>query len=214
MKSGHCLGVCVLLACALFAPPAAFSTLLPSNTVLVPSPGEPDPTGGAVLVSLAAPFSVAGSFSGTLTTTVLSGDPSNALGGLTFTYELVNDGAAGPHSIGRMTVKDFAGWVVDAGYQSASAGVVPGSIDRQPSADVIGFNFLPTPVDVLTSFLAPGTSSRKLVLQTNAPAYADSLASLINGNVTQVATYGPVPEPSTWLLLGLGAGVLAVCRRR
>jgi hypothetical protein len=214
MKSGHCLSVCLLVACCHFAPSAAFSAPLPSSTVLVPSPGEPDPTGGAVVASLAAPFSVAGAFSGTLTTTVLSGDPSNALGGLTFTYELANDGKAGPHSLGRMTVKDFAGWLVDASYQSTSAGVVPGSIDRQPSADVIGFNFLPTPVDVLTSFLVPGTTSRKLVLQTNAPAYADSLASLINGNVTQVATFGPVPEPSTWLLLALGAAALAARRRR
>jgi hypothetical protein len=149
-----------------------------------------------------------------LTTTVLSGDPSNALGGLTFTYELANDGKAGPNSIGRMTVVDFGGWLVDASYQSTSAGVVPGSIDRQPSGEVIGFNFLPTPADPLTAFLVPGTNSRKLVLQTNAPAWNDTLASLIDGGVTQTASYGPVPEPSTWLLLGIGMALLGWLRRR
>jgi hypothetical protein len=192
----------------------ALAAALPSGAVLVPAPGEPDPTGGAVVASKVSPFTVPGSFSGTLTTTVLSGDPSNALGGLTFTYELTNDGKAGVNSIGRMTVVDFAGWLVDASYQSTSVGVVPGSIDRQPSGEVIGFNFLPTPADPLTAFLVPGTSSRVLVLQTNAPSWNDVLASLIDGGVTQTASFGPVPEPSTWVLLGLGMALLAWRRRR
>ena len=52
--------------------------------------GETDPTGGTVLSSLSAPF-VAGTYSGTLISQVISGDPSNPLGGLTFTYLLTNN---------------------------------------------------------------------------------------------------------------------------
>jgi hypothetical protein len=192
----------------------ALAAALPSGAVLVPAPGEADPTGGKVEATASVPFSVAGAFSGVLTSTVYSGDPSNALGGLTFTYEITNDGKAGPNSIGRLSVDDFSGWLVDASYQTTSVGIVPGSIDRQPSGDVVGFNFLPTPVDPLTGFLAPGTGSRILVLQTNAPAWTDILASVIDGGVTQAASYGPVPEPSTVVLAACGAVGLALALRR
>lgn len=206
---------CLAALCGLALSSSAFAAALPSGTVLVPSPGEADPTGGVVLASQSVGFSVAGAFSGKLTSQVISGDPSNALGGLTFTYQITNDGVSGPNSIGRLSVTDFTGWLVDASYQSTSVGVVPGSIDRQPSGEVVGFNFLPTPADPLTAFLAPGTGSRLLVLQTNALAYNDVLASVIDGGVTQAATYGPVPEPSTMVLAACGAvGVALALRRR
>jgi hypothetical protein len=113
-----------------------------------------------------------------------------------------------------LSVDDFSGWLVDASYQTTSVGIVPGSIDRQPSGDVVGFNFLPTPADPLTGFLAPMTDSRILVLQTDAPAWTDILASVIDGGVTQAASYGPVPEPSTVVLAACGALGLALALRR
>ena len=206
---------CLTALCGLAFSQLASAAALPSGVVLVPSPGEADPTGGAVIASQAVGFAAAPAFSGKLTSKVYSGDPSNAWGGLTFTYEIANDGVSGPNSIGRLSLPDFSGWLVDASYQSTSVGVVPGSIDRQPSGDVVGFNFLPTPADPLTSFLAPGTGSRILVLQTNALAYGDIMASVIDGGVTQAASYGPVPEPSTVVLAACGAvGVALALRRR
>jgi hypothetical protein len=205
----------LIALCGLACSPLASAAALPSGSVLVPTPGELDPTGGAVVASQAVGFSVPGAFSGVLTSKVISGDPSNALGGLTFTYEITNDGVSGPNSIGRLSVADFSGWLVDASYQSTSVGVVPASIDRQPSGEVVGFNFLPTPIDPLTAFLAPGTGSRILVLQTSAPAYGDVLASVIDGGVTQAKSYGPVPEPSALVLAACGAlGVGLALRRR
>ncbi|MFO0897416.1 MAG: PEP-CTERM sorting domain-containing protein [Pirellulales bacterium] len=205
--------LCFFVLCGLAVPKAACAAALTSGATLVAPLGEVDPVGGNPIGSLIQPFSSPGSVSGRLISQVISGDPSNALGGLTFVYFLVNDGAAGPHSIGRLSVDDFAGWQVDASYQTTSVGIAPGSIDRQPSGDVVGFNFLPTGFDPLTGFLAPGATSRKLVLQTNALRYTNVMASIINGGVTQAASFGPapVPEPSTLLLAALaGLGLLAV----
>lgn len=214
-KGKFSLFFCLVALCGLAFAGSASAAALPSGTVLVPSPGEADPTGGAVIASQSVPFSAAGAFSGVLTSKVISGDPSNALGGLTFTYQITNDGVSGPNSIGRLSVPDFTGWTVDGSYQSTSVGVVPGSIDRQPSGEVVGFNFLPTPADPLTAFLAPGTGSRLLVLQTNAAAYGDVLASVIDGGVTQAKSYGPaVPEPSTLVLAACGALGLGLALRR
>jgi hypothetical protein len=123
--------------------------------VLIPAAAELEPTGGAILASASTGFVVGGAFSGTLFSDVIAGDPSNTLGGLTFVYRVVNDGAAGPNSIGRVSITSLLGWSTDASY-NPSAGVGPASIDRNPSGDVIGYNFVPTPIDPLAGFLSPG----------------------------------------------------------
>ena len=85
---------------ALGAAPAAHATpLAPGDTIL--AVGEPDPTGGAVVDFVSVIFSTP-TFSGTLTSTVLSGDSSNP-DGLTFTYLLENDPTS-QNSLGRLTV--------------------------------------------------------------------------------------------------------------
>ena len=84
------------------------ATPLPVGGSLFPVPAEPDPTGGAVMPPTGAtvPFA-AGGFSGTLTSTVFSGDPSNALGGLTFTY-LVTRWVGSPLPIWSPTMRSAA----------------------------------------------------------------------------------------------------------
>jgi len=209
------LAACVALAIIVSVSSQAYGAALPPGSVLIPGAAEPDPVGGAVVATTGpVPFVVPGSFTGTLTTTVITGDVSNPFGGLTFTY-LISNAAASANSIGRMTVGDFSGFLTDGSYQIPVAGVAPASIDRNVSGDVAGFNFVPTPVDPFTGFLAPGLSSALLVVQTNAPAYVASTANLIDGGVTSVASLGPtVPEPSTIALVLGSLASLGVYRLR
>lgn len=183
------------------------------GSVLLPAASEPDPVGGTIIATLAVPFAAPGAFSGTLFSDVISGDASNPLGGLTFVYRVTNDGVAGPNSIGRLTVADFTGFATDASY-NPTAGVAPSSIDRIISGDVIGFNFQPTPIDPLAGFLVPGSSSARLVVQTNAPLFVPGTAYVIDGGITSAATFAPaVPEPGMLALAGV-VPMLALRRRK
>src|SRR5436190_7101555 len=120
------LAVCMLCTRVYAAP------LVPGATIV--APGEPDPTGGVVQAGtgVAAPFASPagpGSFSGTLTTTVIAGDPSNALGGLTFTYRITND-AVSLSAIDRMTNLNFTGFLTDLSFYTPAAGAAPTPVDR------------------------------------------------------------------------------------
>src|SRR3954469_19121568 len=111
------LAVCVLCARSYAAP------IVAGQTIAVPP--EADPTGGVVQAGtgIAVPFASPpgpGSFSGTLTTTVISGDPSNALGGLTFTYRITNNGRS-LSAIERMTNLNFTGFLTDVSFQTPAA---------------------------------------------------------------------------------------------
>lgn len=210
------LAACVALAVIASLATQAHGAALVPGSVLIPGAAEPDPVGATLITSTGAvPFVVPGSFTGTLTTTVYGPDPSNPLGGLTFTYLISND-ASSSNSIGRLTVGEFLGFATDGSYQVpvAPPAVAPASIDRNVSGDVVGFNFVPTPVDPLTGFLSPGVSGALLVIQTDAPAYAPSIANLIDGGVASVASLGPVPEPSTIALVVGSLVTLGVYRLR
>jgi hypothetical protein len=203
----------VCLACAVctimtFVPWASASPLL-SGQALFAVP-EPDPIGGITIAGgVPVPFAT-GNLNGTLTSSVIAGDVSNPLGGLTFTYLLQNNAAA-IDDIGRLTVNNFAGWLTDVSFQAAAVGVPPLSNDRSPGlGDVMGFTFSslgggPGPVP-------PGQSSMLLVVQTNAPQFTQTFASVIDGSVASVPSFSPIPEPATLSLLILGG--LAMIRRR
>lgn len=197
---------------------SANAAALPAGTALFGPSTETDPVGGTVVATLTDAFSAAGAFSGTLTTTVISGDTSNTLGGLTFVYTLTNDGVSGPNSIGRLSLVDFGPFTLDGSYQIpvAAGNIAPASIDRNPSGDVVGFNFIPVATDPATGFLSPGKTSAAIVIQTDATAFAQGgFGSLIDGGVATVDAIVPVPEPSTIALLFAGlAGAALVARRR
>lgn len=196
----------IVLAAAVAAQAAPLNT----GQTLFPVPAEPDPTGGLVVAGgIALPF-VSGNFTGTLTSTVISNDPSNPFGpaALTFTYRLTNDQTS-LNNIERLTVNGWTGWGSDASYQVPAAGIIPTLVDRL-SADVIGFSFFNPPVG--GGVVQPGQASSLLVVQTNATAWTNTIANVQDGTNAQVPTYSPAPEPAA---AGLAAiGLLSVIRRR
>lgn len=203
--SGKLIAAMVVVMGMLVLP--AQAAVLGPGTTLFPAPGEADPTGGSVIASQTLPFAVPGFFTGSLKSEVISGDPSNPLGGLTFTYVLTND-TASPNAMARMTVQDFTGFQADASFQTPAAGVPPTFIDRL-TGDVIGFSFSGIGQGPVFS----GMSSAVLVVQTDAPAFVPSSASIIDSGAITVPTFGPfIPEPATLGLVAFGA--LALIRRR
>jgi hypothetical protein len=200
-------GLCLLLA----TPSPLMAAPLLLGGTLFPAPPEPDPTGGVVVAGgFPIPFA-SGAFSGTLTSTAITGDPSNPFGGLTFTYLLVNS-ASSLDSIDRLTISDFSGFSVDASYQIPLAGLPPALINRSLAGDTVGFSFFAIPP---SGELTPGAGSALLVLQTSATAFAPTFASVINSTTASVASLAPaaVPEPSSLAFFGLGLFGLAACLR-
>ncbi len=173
---------------------------------------EPDPIGGIVVGSTGpVPFATA-SYSGTLDSTVISGDAANPFGGLTFTYRLTNS-AVSSGEINRLSVNDYAGFFVDASYQAPTAGLPPTLMNRSGLGDVVGFNFVGAPIG--SGVLIPGTTGALLVVQTNATLFVPTLAAVLDGLGTMVPSLGPaVPEPCSVVLAGIGIVAVAFLRLR
>jgi hypothetical protein len=220
--------VCWTIPCALSlalvvisAPRASASFMAPGASL--PASGEPDPTGPPLFVASTGPVAFAsGDYSGTLNSTVFTNDASSpfGLGSLTFTYLLTND-AVSSGEIDRLTVNDFAGFLVDSSYQTPAAGVTPTQMSRSGVTDagnVVGFTFLGAPFGF--GVLTPGSSSALLVVQTDATTFAPSVASVIDGHVTSVDSLAPggpgagVPEPCSVVLAGIGLVAVSIIRLR
>ncbi|MBX7168886.1 MAG: PEP-CTERM sorting domain-containing protein [Pirellulales bacterium] len=200
----------VVVACFATAS-AAMATPLPPSGVTIPVSAEPDPTGGVIIASMSTPFSIAGSYSGDLISEVISGDPSNPLGGLTFTYCIVVN--TGPNSVSNMTVQNWGGFLADASYKVPlpPGDIAPAVVTRNPAGSVISWSFFPIPqLDPNTGFLVAGTKSPFLVLQSDAPNYELAFAAFNDGGITTASTFGPsvVPEPSTVALALTGVGLI------
>jgi hypothetical protein len=174
---------------------------------LVAGPGEPSPVGGSPLASINIPFASA-SFTGILTSTVIAGDVSNPLGGLTFTYQYSI--ITGPDSSGGISLGGFAGFLTDVGYQIPATGVAPAFENRSINGNNIDFFFSSIPV---------GDSSALLVVQTDAQSFGVNTSTVLdNTGSPNVAELAPValvgtPEPASAVFVLLGLGVLASARR-
>jgi hypothetical protein len=197
------------LALVVISASSASASFMAPGASLLASP-EPDPVGGIVVGTTGpVPFATA-SYSGTLDSTVISGDVTNPFGGLTFTYLLTNS-AVSSGEIDRLSVNDYAGFLVDASYQVPTAGLPPTLMNRSGLGDVVGFTYVGAPIG--SGVLTPGSSSALMVVQTNATLFAPTLASVLNGVGTMVSSLGPaVPEPCSVVLAGLGM-VAVVCVR-
>jgi len=191
------------------------AALLNIGGTLFPAPGEPDLPAGAVLLSTVGPTAFLATppvFSGTLTSQVYRNDSTNPFGlnALTFAYRVANNETS-QNAIHRLSLGGYDSFQVDASYQSTSTGLIPTFIDR-PTVQAIGFSFEGAPVG--PGSLAPGASTRLLILQTNATQFGPILANVIDGGQANgIASLGPVvPEPATLGALVLAGGLLL--RRR
>jgi hypothetical protein len=188
------------------------SPLGPGGT-LYPSPSSAGPAGASLLLDggIPVPFASA-NYSGTLTTSVLSGNAANPFGlnALTFTFVLTSDQTSND-MIDRLTTNGWSGFLADASYQLPATGLAPAYIDRLTS-NVVGFGFLNAPLG--PGVLMPGSSTAVFVVNTDATSYQPSFASVIDGTVTTVSSFSPaIPEPATLVLLASG-GLLVGFRRR
>ena len=96
---------------------------------------------------------------------------------------------------------------------STAPGLAPTFIDRSLDGSTVGFSFLNPPIGA--GALQPGQTSDLLVVYTAAPLFTPTLANIIDSNVARVASFAPIPEPSTFVLAGLAAlGLAAFVRRR
>lgn len=186
---------------------------LPPGLFLFPAPAEAEPVGGSVLDTVIAPWGTSFSFSGVLTSKVVSGDASNPLGGLTFVYEFSIDGTSS-HEASQLSIGGFVDSLADASYDGGSAGVSPLFISRSDEGSGFGtnirFGFSPG--------VTPGSSSKILVVQTDASTYDHSIASMINSSAypnipTLAPSMVPIPEPATVGLFLVGLASLMGIRR-
>jgi hypothetical protein len=168
------------------------------------------PSAGVVVASQTQNI-VTPTYTASLVSTVVQGDNTNPLGGLTFTYEIQN--VQGTESINRLSLLNYGSFAVDAVYRLPSpTAVVPAFMDREPPGDAIGVSFSGPPVG--PGPISNGQSGATIVIHTGQPSWIQSQAFVIDGATTGVSTFAPIPEPSTVALVGAGALGLAFAYRR
>jgi hypothetical protein len=205
----------VAALCSIVVAQAVPAPLGPGGFVFPPPPGV-NPT-GTLLASTTAPF-LSATLNGTLISRVYSGDATSPLAGLTFTYQIILSPTS-PNAVSQLTVSRFGSFLTDVSYFGDGATNVPPSfISRSTEGggvgDVMQFHFGPPGV---TESLFPGNTSSLLIVQTSAPNFQATTASIIDGvAVPNIASLAPltIPEPSTAVLGVAGLVAFAIARRK
>jgi hypothetical protein len=185
-------------------------------TILAPfNPGAlPDlfpPISGALVASNQQPFTTFGQVqaSGSLSTWVYR-DPDNTFGAgdLDFVYQFTVSQYLSNAMIAVMSATDFTGFATDVGFVPNTGLVSPMVVDRlDPSS--VGFVF-----GTLVAGVPVAAPMYDLVIETNATSFDDKGSVTFFGPASLTNTFEPatvsavIPEPSTWMLMGLGFGLL------
>jgi len=205
----------VAALCSIVVAQAVPAPLGPGGFVFPPPPGV-NPT-GTLLASTTAPF-LSATLNGTLISKVYSGDSTSPLAGLTFTYQIILSPSS-PNAVSQLTVSRFGSFLTDVSYFGDGATNVPPSFISRSNegggvGDVMQFHFGPPGV---TESLFPGNTSSLLIVQTSAPNFQATIASIIDGvAVPNIASLAPltIPEPSTAVLGVAGLVAFAIARRK
>ena len=196
---------------------ASAVSLTPGHGVL--SAVEPDPVGATTVFSTNVSWGASFSFSGTLFSSVLTNDSSNPFGlnDLTFIYQFsISSNASIAHPGTELSIGDFTTYLTDVSYQ-AGTGIAPFQVNRSGESltegDTVEFGFSQL---AGFSFVAPGTNSAILVVQTDATKWQQSIASITDSsafpNIPTLAPVDVVPEPTSFALLTFGIFGLAVVK--
>jgi hypothetical protein len=193
LKPFLAIGFAVILLCAQVS--VSHATPLTLTSGLSPA------SGSTLLSSITEAFSSA-SLSGTLISSVYSGDTDNTLGGLTFTYEILLSSGS-PDSASKISISSFIGTGGNINVGFNSPGVIPDSADLEDGNE-INFDFSSD------GYILPGQDSALLVVQTAVTAYSPGSASIVDDVGTPSIPSLAVPDVtgigSFMLALGLMAG--------
>lgn len=210
-KRGKLLAVCaagLALAAYSVAPQASAIGVytLPVGGNILASPSA-FPTGGTVLDTVTTPFT-SSTIDGTVVSQVISGDPSNPYGGLTFTYSLSMN-TFSSDSASEITIGSYGNTIDDVSFNLTGAEVAPSNFTRSTTGDgsVIRFLF------ANGGGLMPGQTGALVVVQSSATAFAPAVGGVIDSQTVNISTLAPVPEPGIVSLFVAALGVFGLWRR-